>query len=108
MEKGNYVYFHVFVKPTAANCSKLFIFAFLDCVKIKNTDIFKFWLENNRNAKAVVNWIFMKFNRSVDDECMATIKKKINNFCANANQKWNKNKRCAKKFEKKKVYDYRI
>lgn len=30
---------------------------------------------------------------------MASIKKKINNFCANATQKWNKNQRCAKRFE---------
>lgn len=49
----------------------------------------------------VISWISTKFQKSANEDCMKPVKKKINNFCAQANQKWNKHKRCAKQFEKK-------
>lgn len=64
--------------------------------KPKTLDIFNFWLENDRNPINVINWISAKFNRSVNVNCMTTVKKQINNFSVHANDKCVKNRRSTK------------
>lgn len=49
---------------------------------------------------AVVNWICSKFQRDGNENCIIPIKKKINNLCAYANQKWAANFRNWSKLEK--------